>query len=102
MIMQTSLYIVQYGHIFKESNILECSCDSCFINIDNTSSGDILTIQLDNSLCWLINTCKKIKYGCFSGTVWSDQTIKLAFFDFQLKIIYSMKAAKLYGKIIYL
>ncbi len=88
---------------FKESNILECSCDSCFINIDNTFSGDILTIQLDNSLCWFVYTCEKVEYRCLTGTVWSDQSIKLAFFRFSVEnYLNSMKAAKLYGKIIYL
>ena len=50
MIMQTSLYIVQYGHIFKESDILEGSCDSGLVNIDGAFSGDVLAVQLNDSL----------------------------------------------------
>ena len=102
MIVQTSLYIIQNCHIFEESNILKCSCNSCFIDINNTFSCDILSVQLNDTLCRLINTCEKVEYCCFSGAVWSDQAVQLTFFDFHMKIIYSVKTAKLDGKITYL
>ena len=94
MIVKSCLYIVQHTHLMEQTDILECSGNSRFVDINGTLSGDILPVQIDNSLIRLIHTCKKIKDCSLTGTVRTDQTIKLSFLDGDMEIIHCMKTAE--------
>ena len=74
MIVKSCLYIVQHTHLMEQTDILECSGDSRLVDINGTLSGDILSVQIDDSLVRLIHTCKKVKDCSLTGTIRTDQT----------------------------
>jgi len=75
MIMQSDFYIIQHGLVFKKADILKGSCNSGFINIYGFLSGNIFSIQYNASIIRFVYTGKHIKYGCFTCTVWSNQSV---------------------------
>lgn len=77
--MQSYFYIIDYGQILEKTDILEGSCDTCLIDVDGLFAGDILAIQGNNSLCGFIYAGQQIKYGSFSGTIGTDQSIQCTF-----------------------
>ena len=94
MVVQSYFYIIDYGQILEKPDILEGSCDTCLIDVDGLFAGDILAIQGNNSLCGFIYAGQQIKYGGFSGTIGTDQSIQFTFFNTDIKIIYRTKSAK--------
>ena len=95
MIVQSYLYIVKNRHILEKTDILEGSRDSGPVDLNGAFSCDVLAVQSDDSFCWLVYTCEKVEYRCFTGTVGSDQSVELSFFNGHIKAVNSAKAAKL-------
>ena len=75
IVVQTCFYIVQHCHILKQTDILESSCNTCFIDLYRIFTCNINTVQLDDPFSRLIYTGKKIEYSCFSCSVRSDQAV---------------------------
>ena len=94
MIMQPYFYIVYHRQILEQSNILEGSCNSCLIDFDGLFTGNILSIQRNNTLCGLIYTCQKVEYGGLTCTVGTDQSVQGTFFNLNIEIIYRTKSAE--------
>ena len=102
MIVQSYFNVVKNRHFFKQTNILESSRNTCFVDLYCALSCDILSIEFDNTFCWFVNTCKKVENCCFSCTVRSDQAIQLALFDRYIKSVNCAKTAELNSQMIYL
>ena len=94
MVVQSYFYVIDHGQILEQSDILESSCNTRLVDVDSLFAGDILAIQGNNSLCGFIYTGQQIKYGGFSGTIGTDQSIQCTFFNTDIKIIYRTKSAK--------
>ena len=102
MVMKSDLNIVKNRHILKQANVLESTRDTGFVDLDRTLSCDILSVKLDDTFCRFVYTCKKVENCCFTGTVRSDQTIQLTFFDGYIKSVNCTKTAELDSQMIYL
>ena len=100
--MQSYFNVVKNRHFFKQTNILEGSRYTCFVDLNRALSCDVLSIQFDNTLCRFVNTCKKVKNCCFSCTIRSDQTIQLTLFDRYIESVNCAKTAELNSQMIYL
>lgn len=44
LIVQTDFYIIKYGLVFKQTDILECTGNPCFVDIDRLFPCDIHSI----------------------------------------------------------
>ena len=92
--MKSYFYIIQYAHLFEQTDILKGSGNACLIDISNLLSGNIFSIQKDFSGIRFIDSGQKIEDGSLSGSVWSDQSIKLFLFDGNVKSVYRTKTTK--------
>ena len=86
----------------EQTDILKCSCNTCFVDVNRLLTCNILAIQFDNSLIWLIHTCQKVEYRCFTGSVRSDQSVKFPFFDLHFKPVYCTQSSEGNGQIFYI
>ena len=77
----------------EQTDILDCSGDSRLVDINGTLSVDIMSVKIHDSLVRLGHTCKKVKDCSLTGTIRTDQTIKLSFLDGDIEIIQCMKTA---------
>ena len=102
LVMQAHLHVVQHRHILEQTDILKCSCNTCFVDVNRLLTCNILAIQFDNSLIWLIHTCQKVEYRCFTGSVRSDQSVKFPFFDLHFKPVYCTQSSEGNGQIFYI
>ncbi|CDE32296.1 unknown [Ruminococcus sp. CAG:90] len=101
VIVKSYFYIVKNRHILEKTDILEGSGDSGFVDLDGAFSGDVLAVQSNDSFCWFVYTCEKVEYRCLTGTVGSDQSIELSFFNGHVKAVNSTKTAELDRQVIY-
>ena len=101
MIVKSYFYIVKNRHILEKTDILESSCDSGLVDLDGAFSCNVLAVQFNDSLCWLVYACEKVEHRCLTGTVGSDQSIELSFFNGHVKAVNSTKTAELDRQIIY-
>ena len=81
MIVKSDLDVVKNRHILEQTDVLECSRDTCFVDLDRALTCDILSVQFDDTLGRFVYTCEKVEDCCFAGTVRSDQSLELTFFD---------------------
>lgn len=81
LIVKPHFYIIQNTQIFKETDILECSCDACFTDIDGLFPCDIFPVQDHLSCIRSVNSCQQVKDSCLTRSVGTDQPVKFFFFD---------------------
>ena len=86
-VRQSRLYVVDHGKLLEKPDILKGSCDSRPVYLDGTFSGDIRSVQKDLPFVRLVDTGQEIEDGCFSGSVGTDQPIKLALFYGNMEIV---------------
>ena len=79
--MKPQLDIVKYRELFKQTDILEGSGDSFFVNFDCAAACQLFAVEEKVSLGRFVYTCEKVEDCCFAGTVRSDQSVELTFFD---------------------
>ena len=100
--MQSYFNVVKNRHFFKQTDILESSRNTGLVDLYCALSCDILSIKFDNTFCWFVYTCKKVENCCLTGTIRSDQSIELTFFDRYIKSVNCAKTAELDSQMIYL
>ena len=49
LIVQTGLYVIQHRHIFKQTDILKCSCNTGLADINRMQRRDVLPVEQDTS-----------------------------------------------------
>ncbi len=49
MIVKSYFYIVKNSHILEKTDILECSCNSGFVDLNGFFSCDVLAVQFNDS-----------------------------------------------------
>ena len=101
LIVQTCLYIIKYRQIREQTDILEGSRNTFFVDLNGALSGDILTVQENLAIGRLIDTCQHIEYSSLTSSVWPDQTIKLSLFNGQIEIVYCTQTSKRNTKVFY-
>ena len=71
----------------KQTDILERSGNTGLVDI-NRHALPVMSCpsKQDTSGIRLVNTCQQVEYRRFSGTVRSDQTVELTFFNVDVKI----------------
>ena len=94
MIVQSGLYIIQHRQILKQTDILKGSGNTGFIDIYGFLPCNILSVQDDTSVVRLVYTGQQIEYRGFTGSVRSDQAIKLPLLNTDMKCIYRPESAK--------
>ena len=97
MIVKARLDIVQHGQILKQTDVLEGPGDSGLVYFRGFLAGNVDSRQLNASRVRLIYACQQIENSGLTGSVGTDETVKLSLFYADLKIINCLKAAKRYA-----
>ena len=101
MIVKAHFYIVQNSQVIEQTNVLEGSCNTMLVDINGFLAGNILSVQQNITICGLIYTCQQVEYGCFSGTVRSNESVELSLLNIQVEIIYCTQSAEGNAQITY-
>ena len=101
LIVQTGLYIIQHRHIFKQTDILKCSCNTGLVDINRMQRRNVLPVEQDTSGIRLVYTGQQIEYRLFTGSVRSDQSVQLTILNCNIKSVYRAKSAKGNAQIFY-
>ena len=63
LIVQTGLYIIQHRQILKQTDILECSCNTGLVDLNRMhASGNVLPVEQNTSGIRLVYTGQQIEY----------------------------------------
>ena len=92
--MQSELNIVKYRKLFEQPDVLECSCDALFVDLNCAVPGQFLAIQEKVSFRWFVDTRQQVEGRRFACTVRSDQTIELSLVDGHGELIDRFQASK--------
>ena len=95
MIVQPGFDIIENAQLRKQTDILKSTRHAQLIDFDLFFTGDIFAVQNNFAGGRLVNTGQHIKNGGFTGAVRANQPVKLAFFNFQVKLVNRAKSAEL-------
>ena len=70
--MKPQLDIVKYRELFKQTDILEGSGDSFFVNFDCAAACQLFAVEEKVSLGRFVYTGEQVERGRFSCAVWPD------------------------------
>ena len=97
MIVKTCLHIVQHRQILKQTDVLEGPGNAGLVYFRGFPAGNVDSCQLNASRIRLIYACQQIENSGLTGSVGTDETVKLSLLYADLKIINCLKAAKRYA-----
>ncbi len=86
MVVKSYFNIIKNSQFFEKTDVLECSCNSGLTDLN----------------IWFIYSCQKVEYGCLTGTVWSNQSVKFFFLYLEVKVIYRAETSERNSKIFYI
>ena len=89
-VVKARLYIIQYGKLFEQPDILEGSCDAFLIYFNCIMPCELFPVKEKISHGRLVYTGQKIECGGFACPVGTDKTVKPAFFYLQAESVNSL------------
>ena len=102
MVMKSYFNIIKNSQFFEKTDVLECSCNSGLTDLNIFLSCKILSVQKNLSRIRFIYSCQKVEYGCLTGTIWSNQSVKFFFLYLEVKVIYRTETSERNSKIFYI
>ena len=79
MIVKTCLHIVQHRQILKQTDVLEGPGNAGLVYFRGFPAGNVDSCQLNASCIRLIYACQQIENSGLTGSVGTDETVKLSF-----------------------
>ena len=70
--MKPQLDIVKYRELFKQTDILEGSGDSFFVNFDCAAACQLFAVEEKVSLGRFVYTGEQVERGRFSCALWAE------------------------------
>ncbi len=79
--------VFEHCHIRKQPDILKRSRNSFCGDLVRTQSIDPLILEINRSRRWSVNSRQQVENRRLPRTVWSDQSVDLAFFDGHVEFV---------------
>ena len=95
MIVKTCLHIVQHRQILKQTDVLEGPGNAGLVYFRGFPAGNVDSCQLNASRIRLIYACQQIENSGLTGSVGTDEAVKLSLFYADLKLSTALRPPKI-------
>ena len=95
------LNIVQYGHGWKQANVLKRATDAEHTDSIRRLVGNVATQESNSPVCRAEVTGQQVEDRGFAGSVGTDDGQNFPLAQLQTVIVYSLQALKGFGKILH-
>ena len=94
LVFQRRLDVVDDRHLTEQTDVLERAGNAVMIDLDGFVSGDVLPVQQDDALVWLVNAGQQVENCRLAGAVGADETVELSLFDREIEIVHGAQTAE--------